>query len=385
MEWVETTGRTLEEARDAALDMLGVDESDAEFVTLAEPRPGLFGRLRGEARVRARVLPTTPPPKRGRARRSPQRRDQTAGARKPRSTDRTSTEPTSEESSITDAASVDTAAVTTSGAQGPGKSRSARRRRSRSTTRSADGSPVSDGAGTAEEDAGEDANAEAGANGGAAAQKAVRQTSSNGAGNLRSGSANRSQKKRQPRDSRKEEDTVTETLSLEEQGELAKRFIEGLITELGMRATVTARPIEEEEVVQVAVDGEELGILVGQGGATLSAIQELARTVVQRKAGGHIERIFVDIAGYRARRAEALGRFTRKVVEDVIAAGKDKALEPMSPADRKVVHDTVNEIGGAVTRSEGIEPRRYVVISPAPDAAGEQAPGEVPAEPAQAE
>ena len=51
MEWVETTGRTIEEARDAALDMLGVDESDAEFVTLSEPRPGLFGRLRGEARV----------------------------------------------------------------------------------------------------------------------------------------------------------------------------------------------------------------------------------------------------------------------------------------------------------------------------------------------
>src|SRR5271170_4250632 len=74
MEWVETTGRTIEEARDAALDMLGVDESDAEFVTLSEPRPGLFGRLRGEARVRARVMPTTPPPKRNRSRRPVQRR-----------------------------------------------------------------------------------------------------------------------------------------------------------------------------------------------------------------------------------------------------------------------------------------------------------------------
>ncbi len=74
MEWVETTGRTIEEARDAALDMLGVDESDAEFVTLSEPRPGLFGRLRGEARIRARVMPTTPPPKRNRSRRPVQRR-----------------------------------------------------------------------------------------------------------------------------------------------------------------------------------------------------------------------------------------------------------------------------------------------------------------------
>jgi spoIIIJ-associated protein len=157
---------------------------------------------------------------------------------------------------------------------------------------------------------------------------------------------------------------VTDTLSLEEQGDLAKQFIEGLVSVLGMQATVTVTAVEEDDIVQVAVDGDELGVLVGQGGATLAAIQELARTVVQRKAGGHIERILVDVAGYRAKRTEALARFTRKVVDDVVSTGKDKALEPMSPADRKVVHDTVNEIGGAVTRSEGVEPRRYVVISP---------------------
>jgi len=60
MEWVETTGRTLEEAKDAALDQLGVDEQDAEFEVLEEPKSGLFGRLRSEARVRARVRPTRP-------------------------------------------------------------------------------------------------------------------------------------------------------------------------------------------------------------------------------------------------------------------------------------------------------------------------------------
>src|SRR5437660_12174110 len=63
MEWVEVTGRTLEEAKEAALDQLGVDEQDAEFEVLAEPRGGLFGRLRAEARVRARVRPTRPRPK----------------------------------------------------------------------------------------------------------------------------------------------------------------------------------------------------------------------------------------------------------------------------------------------------------------------------------
>src|ERR1700722_16963632 len=79
MEWVETTGRTIEEAKEAALDQLGVDETDAEFVTVTEPRAGLFGRMRGEARVRARVRPTSPRPKRTRARRSGEGRE---GARR---------------------------------------------------------------------------------------------------------------------------------------------------------------------------------------------------------------------------------------------------------------------------------------------------------------
>src|SRR5918912_1598326 len=63
MEWVEVTGRTVEEAKDAALDQLGVDEAEAEFEILEEPKAGLFGRLRSEARVRARVMPTAPRPK----------------------------------------------------------------------------------------------------------------------------------------------------------------------------------------------------------------------------------------------------------------------------------------------------------------------------------
>ena len=63
MEWVETTAKTIEEAKELALDQLGVAVDDAEFEVLEEPRPGLFGRTRGEARVRARVRPTKPRPK----------------------------------------------------------------------------------------------------------------------------------------------------------------------------------------------------------------------------------------------------------------------------------------------------------------------------------
>ena len=68
MEWVETTGKTIEAAREAALDQLGVGADEAEFDVIEEPRPGLFGRVRGEARLRARVRPTAVRPKQERGR-----------------------------------------------------------------------------------------------------------------------------------------------------------------------------------------------------------------------------------------------------------------------------------------------------------------------------
>lgn len=154
------------------------------------------------------------------------------------------------------------------------------------------------------------------------------------------------------------------TLTLEEQGESAREFVEGLLQEMGLQADVSVRVVDES-TAEVAVDGQELGILIGPGGATLGALQELTRTVVQKRTGGHSDRILVDVAGYRARRAEALQRFTRQVAEEVLSEGQERALEPMSAADRKVVHDTVNEIAGVQTRSEGEDPRRHIVISPA--------------------
>ena len=155
-----------------------------------------------------------------------------------------------------------------------------------------------------------------------------------------------------------------EVLSLEEQGESAKEFIAGLVAELGLQAEVAVKAVDED-TAEVSVTGQELGVLIGPGGATLAALQELARTVVQKRTGGHSDRILVDVAGYRARRAEALQRFTRQVAEEVLASGEERALEPMSAADRKVVHDTVAEIDGVATISDGEEPRRRVIIQPA--------------------
>ena len=116
---------------------------------------------------------------------------------------------------------------------------------------------------------------------------------------------------------------------------------------------------------KLQVTGDDLGLLIGPKGATLLAIQDLARVVVQRRTAARHGRLMVDIAGYRAKRREALERFTQKVAGDVVAKGSAIALEPMNAADRKVVHDTANEIDGVITSSQGEDPNRRVVIQPA--------------------
>jgi spoIIIJ-associated protein len=157
---------------------------------------------------------------------------------------------------------------------------------------------------------------------------------------------------------------MAEGMTLEEQGEIARNFLAGLVEELGLQAAVEVRVIDEE-TVEVAATGDELGMLVGPRGSTLAALQDVTRTVVQRHCPSRTDRILVDVAGYRQKRAEALQRFTDQIASEVIESGSERALEPMSPADRKVVHDAANLLDGVVTRSEGEDPQRFVVIAPA--------------------
>ena len=154
-------------------------------------------------------------------------------------------------------------------------------------------------------------------------------------------------------------------MSIETQQELATDFVREVVARFGIAATTTARRTEDDGI-HISVDGDNLGLLVGPKGATVEALQELTRTVVQRHTEEHTSRIVVDVGGYRERRNAALRRIrARSRREDVLRTREPEALEPMSPSDRKVVHDTVNELEGLETSSEGIEPRRYVVIRPA--------------------
>lgn len=165
-------------------------------------------------------------------------------------------------------------------------------------------------------------------------------------------------------------------VALEEQGAVAKEFLDGLIERMNLEAEVgIAQP--EEDTIELNLEGSDLGLLIGPKGATLLSIQDLTRTVVQRKTSAANGRILVDVGGYRRKRKDALARFSRQVAAEVVATGSRRVLEPMSAADRKIVHDTLNDVDGVTTSSEGEEPRRRVVILPvagAAPAAGDASP-----------
>ena len=155
-------------------------------------------------------------------------------------------------------------------------------------------------------------------------------------------------------------DDRPEQAPIEEQAEVAAGFITGLLDAFGLEGTVETTI--EDDVLYIEVEGSQTEALVGHKGSVMQSVHELTRTVVQRKTYG-APRMRIDIAGYRARRREALKIYTGKLATQVIEEQDEAMLEPMNAADRKVIHDAVAEIDGVRSFSEGDEPRRAVVIA----------------------
>ncbi len=155
-----------------------------------------------------------------------------------------------------------------------------------------------------------------------------------------------------------------EPAPIEEQAKVATAFLDGLLDAFGLEGETTSRI--EDDVLYLDVLGDQTEALVGAKGAAMYSVLELARTTVQRKTFG-APRMRIDIAGYGARRREALTIYTHRLAEQVVAERGEVMLEPMNAADRKVVHDAAGEIDGVRTHSEGEDPRRAVVISPVDD------------------
>jgi len=272
MEWVTTSGRSVEEATEAALDQLGVTADEADIEILEEPKSGLFGRTRGEAKVRGRVRPAEVRPKRDNRR----SRSNKSGGQQRRE-------------------------------------------------RQAPDSPSGDKPANSRKNGGQRNN-------------------------------------RNPKGDKPMNDAPRDPVDPAAVGEAAETFMSGLATAFGVEASVTVQ--REDTEIEVAMNGSDLGLLVGPGGRTLTAVQDLVRVAAQRRLGDHDTHLRLDIAGYRERRKASLETFARKIAEQVRESGKALAIEPMASPDRKVIHDVLSTEEGVTTASQGEDPNRRVIVSP---------------------
>jgi spoIIIJ-associated protein len=144
--------------------------------------------------------------------------------------------------------------------------------------------------------------------------------------------------------------------------ERAGDFLEGLLDALDVDGDITTWV--DEAGGHVDLEGSDLNVLVGSNGETLDALQELTRIAVLRQSKRRV-RLLLDINGYRARQRDQLISVAKAAVERVIRTREDHEFEPMTPAERKVIHDAVAAIDGVRSESLGEDPYRRVVIRPA--------------------
>jgi spoIIIJ-associated protein len=155
-------------------------------------------------------------------------------------------------------------------------------------------------------------------------------------------------------------DDDREDLPIEKQTEIVEDFLKGLVDVYGLEGEVVTRI--EDDVIVADIKGEQTEALIGVRGSVRSAIHELTRTVMQRYASDSA-RLRLDIAGYAERRREALTIYANQLIEQLTADGGELMLEPMSSADRKVIHDAAAASEVVTSYSEGEPPRRYVVLA----------------------
>jgi spoIIIJ-associated protein len=158
-----------------------------------------------------------------------------------------------------------------------------------------------------------------------------------------------------------EEDGEEDLSSLEEEGEIAADYIEGLLDIADLDGDIDM-DVEGDRAV-VSVVGATLDELVGDDGEVLEALQELTRLAVHRRTGTRA-RLMLDVGGFRAQRRIELAELGRSVAAEVSQTGEPKKLRAMSPFERKIIHDAV-ALAGLRSESEGEEPNRRVVVFPA--------------------
>lgn len=148
---------------------------------------------------------------------------------------------------------------------------------------------------------------------------------------------------------------------LEQEGEIAADYLEELLDIADLDGDLDMDV--EGDRAAVSIVGADLSQLVGRSGEVLEALQELTRLAVYRETGER-SRLMLDISGFRAKKRAELQKLAEETAAEVKETGDAIELDPMTPFERKIVHDTV-AAAGLKSESEGVEPRRYVVVLPA--------------------
>ena len=146
-----------------------------------------------------------------------------------------------------------------------------------------------------------------------------------------------------------------------EPAERVRAMLERIVAELDVDASVEVS--EEPDEIVGRVDGEDLGLLIGRRGQTIDAVQLLCYRAAFRGRQDR-KRVTVDAAGYRERRRDAVERQADRAADRALKSGNEIELEPMTPTERRVVHQHLKDRAGIETFSEGDEPERCVVVAP---------------------
>lgn len=147
--------------------------------------------------------------------------------------------------------------------------------------------------------------------------------------------------------------------------EAVTELLETVVSALGLEARVEVRV--EDDTVFGTLNGEDMGLFIGRRGQTIEAVQHLAQRIVAGDHEGPRLRVVIDAEGYRARREEVLQRQADEAAEEALRFDRSVALDAMSASERKIVHTYLAERGDVTTHSEGNEPDRHLVVSPATD------------------
>jgi spoIIIJ-associated protein len=143
--------------------------------------------------------------------------------------------------------------------------------------------------------------------------------------------------------------------------ERVRVVLEEIVDALELDADVEVS--EDSERIEGRVEGEDLGLLIGRRGQTIDAVQLVCYRAAFRGLQDR-KRVAVDAAGYRERRRETIERQAERAAERALQSGKEIELEPMTPMERKIVHDALKDRSGLETFSEGDEPERCVIVAP---------------------